>query len=181
MYAVAVAVSVYVGMVGLATGALALGGRLDRRLPLHSPVLGGLALAVMVGVPATVVAVLAARGDARSDRAAVVAGVLLVAWIAIELTFIREFSPLQPFYVAVGVSFVATGRQRGVRSRRRSGRQRRDEDAGACRGYDRRVQIAPRWIAHVHRVAIPADFMMARQMARGLKSRAERARRSAPR
>ena len=109
-YAGAVAVSAYAGTVGLATGVLALGGRLDHRLPLHSPVLGGLALAVIVGGPATLVAGLAARGDARTDRAAIVAGVLLIAWIAVELAFIREFSPLQPFYAAVGASFVAAGR-----------------------------------------------------------------------
>ena len=42
-----------------------------------------------------------------------------------------------------------------------------------------RVRLAPRWIALAYRIAIPADFVMARQMARGLKSRAERERRSA--
>ena len=109
LYAAFVALSAYGGTIGLATGALDMGHALNQRLPLHSPVLGGIALAVLVGVPATTVAVLARRADARTDLAAVVAGVLLVGWILVELAFIREISFLQFFYAGAGALFVALG------------------------------------------------------------------------
>ena len=47
------------GAVGLATGALALEGDLNRRLPFASPVVGGVAVAVIVALPLAMVAVLA--------------------------------------------------------------------------------------------------------------------------
>ena len=89
-YASCVALSAYGGAIGLATGNLDLGHELDQRLPLRSPVLGGIALALVVGVPATVVGVFAKRGDRRADVASVVAGSLLIAWILVELAFIRD-------------------------------------------------------------------------------------------
>jgi len=109
-YASCVALSAYGGAIGLATGNLDLGHQLNQRLPFHSPVLGGIALALVVGLPATVVAGLAKRGDRRSDVACVVAGALLIAWILVELAFIRELSFLQFFYAGAGVVFVAIGR-----------------------------------------------------------------------
>ena len=92
------------------TGALDLGHELNQRLPLHSPVLGGLALAAIVGLPTSAVAGLVWRRDTRSGRAALAAGGLLVAWIVVELAFVREVSFLQPTFVAVGLAFVALGR-----------------------------------------------------------------------
>lgn len=50
VYASLVALSAYAGAVGLATGALDLGATLNRRLPLHSPVFGAIALGIFVGV-----------------------------------------------------------------------------------------------------------------------------------
>jgi len=114
-FATVVAISAYGGAFGLVTGTLALGHELDQRLPFHSPVLGGVALALVVGLPATVLALLVRRRDARADRAAVLAGALLLAWILVELAFIREFSFLQPVYGAVGLAFVAIGRRGTVR------------------------------------------------------------------
>jgi hypothetical protein len=107
-YAGFVAFSAYAGAVGLVTGALDTGPTIEHRLPLHSPVLGGIALALVVGVPATVLSERAWRGQ-EVGRAAVVAGSMLIAWIAIEVAFIREFSWLQVFYTGVGVSFIALG------------------------------------------------------------------------
>lgn len=108
-YAGFIAVSAYFGTVGLCTGWLALGPKLDARLPFDSPVFGGIALAVIVGVPATLVAVLAWRAHPRSRDAATLDGLLLIGWIAVELAFIREFSALQAIYVAAGLGLIAAG------------------------------------------------------------------------
>jgi hypothetical protein len=119
-FASCVALSAYGGTIGLATGKLDLGHELNQRLPLHSPVLGGIALALVVGVPATVVAGLAKRGDRRADVACVVAGALLIAWILVELAFIRQLSFLQFFYAGAGAAFVVIGRRAGTTRYRRS-------------------------------------------------------------
>ena len=110
-FAAFVAVSAYGGAIGFWTGAIDMGATLDQRLPLHSPVLAGIALALIVGVPTTVVAVLAWRGDPRVGRATVAAGLALIAWIVIEIAFIRELAFLQLFYAGAGAAFVAIGRR----------------------------------------------------------------------
>ena len=103
------------GAVGLATGALALEGDLNRRLPFASPVVGGVALAVIVALPLTMVAVLAWRGDEHSDVATAAVGVVLIGWIAVQLAFLRSLSFFHIFYVAMGALFVWLSR-RGTRS-----------------------------------------------------------------
>jgi drug/metabolite transporter (DMT)-like permease len=110
-YAALVSLSAYGGAVGLATGGLDLGPELNHRLPFHSPVVGALALTALVGLPTTLLARVAARGDRRTRTAAAAVGAMLVGWIAVELAFIRELSPLQAFYVVVGVTFVVIGRR----------------------------------------------------------------------
>jgi hypothetical protein len=110
-FAAVVAFSAFAGTVGLATGTLDMGNTLNQRLPLHSPVLGGPALALVVGVPTSVVAIMMRRRDRRADSAAVVAGALLIGWILVEVAFIRELSFLQPFYAGVGIVFIAIGRR----------------------------------------------------------------------
>ena len=57
-----VALSAYGGALGLLTGFLDLGPRVTSRLPLHSPVLGALALTAIVAIPTTAAAWLAAHG-----------------------------------------------------------------------------------------------------------------------
>jgi hypothetical protein len=64
-----------------------------------------------VAVPNAVLAVLARRGDRRTDAAAVATGALLVGWILVELAFLRELSFLHPLYVAVGLLLVLLGRR----------------------------------------------------------------------
>ena len=110
-FAAVIAGSAFAGAVGLATGTLDLGHTLNQRLPLHSPVLGGLALALVVGVPTTVVAIMVLRRDPRAGRAAFAAGLLLIAWIVVEIAFIRDISFLQPFFAGVGVAFIVIGRR----------------------------------------------------------------------
>ena len=111
VYAGLIALSAYGGAIGLASGSMNTSETIDGRLPMQSPVLGAVALAVIVGVPNTVLMWHAWRGDARAPAAATVAGVLLIGWIGVEVAFIRELSWLQPLYVAVGASLVAIGRR----------------------------------------------------------------------
>ena len=108
-YAALLAAGAYGGALGLVTGLLSLPPELEQRLPFGSPVLGGAALTLLVALPATVVVVLAWRGDPRTDLATAVDGILLVGWILVELAFIRELSYLHPLYLLVGVSLVAWG------------------------------------------------------------------------
>jgi hypothetical protein len=82
------------------------------RLPLHSPVFAGIALACVVAVPATVVAVLAWRRHPRDRDAAAVAGVLLVGWIVVELAVVRQFGALQVVYGLAGLGLVVSGSRR---------------------------------------------------------------------
>jgi hypothetical protein len=103
------------GAVSLATGMLDLGTKLNHRLPFASPVLGGIALTMVVAVPFTIVALLAWRGDQRADTAAMIAGALLIGWIIVQLAFLRTLSGLQPIYAAVGVTFFLYGRHQSNR------------------------------------------------------------------
>lgn len=107
--AMVVAISAYGGTIGLATGGLSLGETLNDRLPWHSPVLGGLALGVIVGVPFTVLAIWAWRGDPRTGTGSLVIGVVLVGWLLVELAFIRELSFFHPLYGVVGIAFAIAG------------------------------------------------------------------------
>lgn len=111
VFAAIVAVSAFAGTIGLATGAMGLSPVLTARLPFGSALFGGIALALVVGVPTAGVAWLAWRGDARTDAAAVLAGGCLVGWIAVQMLIIRELSFFHPTYLAVGALFVWTGRR----------------------------------------------------------------------
>ncbi|MEZ5181864.1 MAG: hypothetical protein R2702_08335 [Acidimicrobiales bacterium] len=104
-----VSLSAWFGAAGMVAGFLDLGPEVTPRLPLRSPVLGGIALALVVAVPMAAVAVLAATGHRLAPAAAVGAGVLQVGWIVVELAFIRELSFFHPLYVLVGVAFVGLG------------------------------------------------------------------------
>ena len=105
------ALSAWAGAVGLIGGGLSFGAELDERLPFDSLVLAGLALAAVVAVPSTVLAVLAWRGDPRTPAATVLVGMLLIVWIVVQLAFLQSFSFFQPLYAAIGVAFVVAGRR----------------------------------------------------------------------
>lgn len=109
------ALSAWFGVLGLVGGGLSFGAELDARLPFDSLVLAGLALAAVVAVPSTVLAVLAWRGDPRTPAATVVVGVLLIAWIVVQLAFLQSFSFFQPLYAAIGLAFLVTGQVLGRR------------------------------------------------------------------
>lgn len=104
-----IAVSAYAGAAGLITGVIDMGAEINDRIPFGSPAFGGVALAVIVGVPMIVVAYLAARRDARSGAAAVVAGTLLLGWIVVEIGFVQSYSWLQPVFAFAGVTVALTG------------------------------------------------------------------------
>ena len=72
-------------------------------------------VAVIVALPLAMVAVLAWRGDERSDVATAAVGVVLIGWIAVQLAFLRSLSFFHIFYVAMGALFVWLSR-RGTRS-----------------------------------------------------------------
>jgi hypothetical protein len=103
------AAAAWAGAVGLATGAIGLGDRLEDRLPFASPVLGGLALATVVAVPLSVLAWQAWTGDRRAGGTSLVAGTLLVGWIVLQLAFLQELSFFHPAYVAIGIVFISAG------------------------------------------------------------------------
>lgn len=110
LLAAAVALSAYGGALGLALGFLSLPPEVTARLPFGSPVLGGLALTLVVAMPTTVLAWLAWHGDRRTDAMALVSGVLLISWILVELAFIRELSFFHPTYLFVGAALIWSGR-----------------------------------------------------------------------
>lgn len=110
-YAASLALAAWAGAAGLALGFLALPEKLEHRLPFGSPVVGGLALVVLVAVPASVLTVIAWRGHPRVLHAAVLDGVLLIGWIVVEVAFLREFGVLHAVYLAVGAGLVLWGRE----------------------------------------------------------------------
>jgi hypothetical protein len=67
----------------------------------------GLALLGFVAVPMSVAAAAAARPGPFTAVAVLVAGELLIAWIAVELTFIQTYSWLQPLYLIGAGAVVA--------------------------------------------------------------------------
>ena len=101
------AIVAWAGVVGLIAGWIDLGDRMDERIPFDSLVLAGLALAVGVAVPLTALARAAWTGSARTDQLAVLAGLLLIAWILLQVVVLQAYSFFQPTYLAIGVWFVA--------------------------------------------------------------------------
>jgi hypothetical protein len=104
-----IALSAYFGSIGMISGLLAVRAPLAGRLPFHSPVFGGIALALVVGLPASFVAALSWRRHPRTPDATALAGLMLVAWIAVELAIAREFSVLQVIYAVAGAGLIAVG------------------------------------------------------------------------
>lgn len=100
-----VALSAFGGAVGLIGGGLSLGDEVTSRLPFESPVFGGVALALAVGVPFSVLSWQALRGDRRMAQSAVGASTLLMLWLVVEIAFIREFSFFHPLYALIAAGF----------------------------------------------------------------------------
>jgi len=103
------AVSALAGGAALAAGVMDMGPAVIARFPFHSPLFGGLALAVVVGLPMAAVAYLAAVGHALAASSAMAAGVLLVGWIGVQVLVIRTFSWLQPAMALAGTAVFLGG------------------------------------------------------------------------
>ena len=104
------AVAAAAGAVGLWAGGIDFGEEVTARLPWGSTLLAGTALLLVVAVPMGLAAVAAWRAAPRAPELLVVAGLLLVAWIAVELAFIRSLSWLQPVCLVWGLVVALWGR-----------------------------------------------------------------------
>ncbi|GAD86405.1 hypothetical protein [Nocardia asteroides] len=98
----------FAGALGLITGVLALSPVTESRLPWQSPVVAGVALALVVGLPMTVVA-LTAQDDPRTTQTTMVAACALIGWILLQLLLLRELTWLQPVCVMLAVVVAALG------------------------------------------------------------------------
>ena len=103
------ALSGYAGVVGLVGGGLSFGPEIDARLPFDSLVLAGFALLCFVALPMTVATVVSLRPSRFTNDLVYGAGLLLVAWIGIELAYIKVYSWFHPTYLAVAVVVLALG------------------------------------------------------------------------
>lgn len=96
------------GAFGLVSGTLPLNESVQD-LPFQSPVLGGVALAAIVAVPATLALVLTLRRHRLAADAHPLAGGALMAWIVLQVGFIGLVSPLQPFMFTLGAAIMFLG------------------------------------------------------------------------
>jgi hypothetical protein len=97
------------GAWGLASGSLDLGPTVTGRLPWGSSTGAGIALGVLVALPNAALAAVAWRRGRHTGLLGIAVGTALVAWILVELAFIRELSLFHPLYVAVGAAMVLAG------------------------------------------------------------------------
>ena len=104
-----IAFSAYAGVVGLVGGGISFGDTIDARLPFGSLVLAGAGLLVIVALPMTAAAIAAARDTRRSADIVFGAGLLLVAWIAVELAFIKAYSWFHPTYLVAAIVVLGQG------------------------------------------------------------------------
>jgi hypothetical protein len=96
------------GAWGLVSGVLDL-GPVTSRLPWGSPAVAGIALGLLVALPNAVLVGVALRRGRYTGLVGIVVGTAMVAWILVELAFIRELSFFHPVYGAVGLLMVWAG------------------------------------------------------------------------
>lgn len=101
------AVAAVAGVVGLAGGGMDLGRTLTARIPGASPVLGAVALGLVVALPMGATAVAGWQRSPWTADLAILAGAALIGWIAVEISFIRTFSWLQPVCAGYGAVVLA--------------------------------------------------------------------------
>jgi hypothetical protein len=129
-----IALSAYAGVIGFVGGAISFGETIDAQLPYQSLFLAGMALLFVIAAPMTAAAVACIR-DLRYARELVIgAGLLLVAWIGIELAFIRSYSWFHPAYLLLAILVMISGclLERGDRTNLQS-------------TTTRQVEPRPRW------------------------------------
>jgi hypothetical protein len=104
-----IALSAYAGVVGLVGGAISFGETIKARLPFRSLFLAGIALLMFVAAPMTAAAVASVRDVHYASELVIGAGLLLVAWIAVELAFIKSYSWFHPTYLALAILVLMCG------------------------------------------------------------------------
>jgi hypothetical protein len=104
-----IALSAYAGVVGLVGGAISFGETINARLPFHSLFLAGMALLLVVAAPMTAAAVACIRDLRYAGELVIGAGLLLVAWIAVELAFIKSYSWFHPTYLDLAILVLISG------------------------------------------------------------------------
>ena len=96
------------GAWGLVSGVLDL-GPVTSRLPWDSSVVAGIALGLLVALPNAVLVGVALRRGRTTGLVGIAVGTAMVAWILVELAFIRELSFFHPLYGAIGLLMVWAG------------------------------------------------------------------------
>lgn len=109
VFAASNALAAWAGALGLVSGELSFGRRLDRRLPFHSRPLAGVALALLIAVPLSTLAGAAWRGAPQTGRLSKGVGALLIGWILVQLAVLRAFSWFQPTYLGIGALLIVWG------------------------------------------------------------------------
>ncbi len=104
-----IAATGYLGVLGLLGGSLTFGETINARLPFGSRGIAGVALLIIVAGPMTVATVALLRRTRGSADLMFGAGLLLVAWIAVQLAFIEAYSWFQPTYLALACVVLALG------------------------------------------------------------------------
>jgi hypothetical protein len=104
-----IALSAYAGVVGLVGGAISFGDTIDARLPYQSLFFAGMALLLVVGVPMSAAAAGCIRDLRSASELVIGAGLLLVAWIAVELAFIKSYSWFHPTYLGLAILVLISG------------------------------------------------------------------------
>lgn len=102
------AVGAWAGAGGLISGAMTL-GEYAKELPFESLVLGGIALGLVVALPATIVVVASMRHLRWADRGHLLVGALLMGWIVVQVGFIGLNAWLQPFMFTLGLAIFVLG------------------------------------------------------------------------
>ena len=96
------------GAWGLVSGVLDLGPGTSR-LPWGSSVVAGIALGLLVALPNAVLVGVALRRGRTTGLVGIAVGTAMVAWLLVELAFIRELSFFHPLYGAIGLLMVWAG------------------------------------------------------------------------
>ncbi|MGW5452818.1 hypothetical protein [Nocardia sp. NPDC003979] len=103
-----VATWAFAGALGLITSVVTL-DEAESHLPWHSPILAGVTLALVVGLPMTAVALTAAHGDPHCAATTATDAAALIAWTLLQLVVLRELTWLQPISVLLAVAVASLG------------------------------------------------------------------------